>query len=127
MVAETGAPVDTVDQVLFCLLRYEEVLGALASSQEGLVIGNAGMSREDSDAVGALGASLVGVAERTARRIDADAVRDVDIATADGMNLVRVSDGGFAAVTFSERRDTLALGRAADEAIREIGRLLAGG
>ena len=58
---------EPIDRVLLGVLRYEEVLGVVAISSEGLVVGSAGISRQDADLVGALGAALVGAADRSVR------------------------------------------------------------
>ena len=116
-------PWHSVDDVLFGLLRYEEVLGAVALSREGLVIGSAGVSRDDADRVGALGASLVGAAERTARRLGAGVASDICLTTPDGM--LHLHHGGdFAVVLLTERCDSLAVGAVGEEAIGKIQGLL---
>ncbi len=112
-----------VDEVLGGLLRYEEIVGVVAVSVEGLVIGRAGVDAEDADLAGALGASLVGVAERTIRRLGAGAAREVSVATTDGM-VHLLHCGEFALIVFSERCNALAIGDVCEGALDEIGRLL---
>ena len=57
----------TVDQVLKGLLEFDEVLGAVIVTVEGLVMGSIGLVETDVDLVSLLGASLAGVAERSTR------------------------------------------------------------
>jgi len=113
----------SIDQVLFKTLRYDEVLGAVAISREGLVVGRAGIGTDDAEVVGALGASLVGAAERTARRLGAGMAHDVNLNTADGMIHVQ-SGGDFAVVLFTERCDPLAIGALCESTVSEISGLL---
>ena len=113
----------SVDDILFRLLRYQEVLGAVALSREGLVIGSAGVSRDDADRVGALSASLIGAADRTARRLGAVMADDISLNTPDGMLHLR-SGGDFAVLLLTERCDSLAAGAVCEEAVREIQGLL---
>lgn len=112
-----------IDNVLIDLLRHEEILGALAVSVEGLVIGCAGVSEADAELAGALGAAFVGATERTVRRLGAGTAGAVSIATADGMIHVR-NGGEFALIVFSERADGSALGDACQGAISRIEQLL---
>lgn len=115
---------DRIDDVLYKLLRYREVLGAVALSREGLVVGAAGVSRVDVERVGALGASLVGAAERTARRLGAGVADDISVNTSDGMLHLR-SGGDFAVLLLSDRCDTLAAGAVCETAVTEIAEILA--
>jgi predicted regulator of Ras-like GTPase activity (Roadblock/LC7/MglB family) len=112
-----------VDDVLVELLRHEEVLGALAVSVEGLIIGSAGVSGEDAELAGALGAALVGATERTVRRLGAGDAGTVSIATSEGMIHLR-NGGEFALIVFSETCDGTALGQACQGAMTRIGELL---
>jgi predicted regulator of Ras-like GTPase activity (Roadblock/LC7/MglB family) len=114
---------NTIDDVLFGLLRYREVLGAVTISCEGLVVGSAGISPQDADMVGALGAALVGAADRSARRLGAGAVREFSMGTDSGM--VHLRNGGeFAVLLFTERCDAVAATALCDQAVREVGRFL---
>jgi len=113
----------TVDEILVDLLRQEEILGALAVSVEGLVIGRAGISQDDADLAGALGAALVGATERTVRRMGAGGASTVSIMTSDGMIHLR-NAGQFALIVFSEGSDGTAVGQACQGAIEQIARLL---
>lgn len=112
-----------VDDVLVDLLRHEEILGALAVSVEGLVIGCAGIDGTDAELAGALGAALVGATERTIRRLGAGSASTVSIATSDGMIHVR-SGGDFALIVFSEATDGSAVGEVCQGAITRIEQLL---
>lgn len=115
-----------IGEALRAVLRYEEVLGAVAMSHEGLVLGTAAVDAQDAEWVGALGASLVGAADRTARRLGAGTARDVYVGTSEGMIHLRCG-GEFAVMVFSERCDATALGAVCDEALREIGTVLGAG
>lgn len=112
-----------VDDVLVELLGHEEILGALAVSIEGLVIGCAGIDGTDAELAGALGAALVGATERTIRRLGAGAASTVSIVTSDGMIHLR-SGGDFALIVFSEPTDGTAVGQVCQGAISRIEQLL---
>jgi predicted regulator of Ras-like GTPase activity (Roadblock/LC7/MglB family) len=112
-----------VDDVLVDLLRHEEILGALAVSVEGLVIGCAGIEGADAELAGALGAALVGATERTIRRLGAGSASTVSIVTGEGMIHLR-SGGDFALIVFSEPTDGSAVGQVCQGAISRIEQLL---
>jgi predicted regulator of Ras-like GTPase activity (Roadblock/LC7/MglB family) len=112
-----------VDDVLVDLLGHEEILGALAVSVEGLVIGCAGIEEADAEVAGALGAALVGATERTIRRLGAGAASTVSIVTSEGMIHLR-SGGDFALIVFSEPTDGTAVGQVCQGAITRIEQLL---
>ena len=114
----------SIDDVLFGLLRYREVLGAVVLSQDGLVVGSLGVSRTDADLVGALGASLVGAADRTARRLGAGVAGELCLNTSDGMLHVR-NGGDFAVVLLTDRCDSLAAGTICQAAVEQIQGFLA--
>lgn len=120
MMAETA----TVDQVLYDALRYREVLGAVAVSCEGLVVGCAGVGSADADLVGALGASLIGAADRTARRLGAGQANDVSLNTSEGMIHVRRGPE-FAVLLFTERCDAGAASAICGRALDRISAILA--
>lgn len=103
----------SVDVLLGELLRYEEILGAVAVSVEGLVMGAAGVTGNDVDLAAALGASLVGVAERTTRRLGAGPATGMSVTTTDGMMHLR-NGGDFALILFTDRCDPLAVSAACD-------------
>lgn len=112
-----------VDQVLRDLLRYEEILGAVAINTEGLVMGRAGMDSADADVAGAMGAALVGATVRTARRLGAGQAQVMSISTPDG--LIHVHNAGpFAVIVFSEACDTGALERVCQDVVRHIADLV---
>lgn len=112
-----------VDDVLSRLLRHKEILGAVAVSAEGLVIGCAGVSDDDAETAGALGATLVGSTDRTIRRMGAGTPVFISIATTQGMIHVRPF-GDFALIIFSEETNGLAVGDACQQAIRQIAGML---
>jgi predicted regulator of Ras-like GTPase activity (Roadblock/LC7/MglB family) len=113
----------SVDAVLRDLLRYEEILGAVAINTEGLVMGRAGIEASDADVAGAMGAALVGATVRTARRLGAGLARVLSVSTPDG--LIHVHNAGpFAVIVFSEPCDITALERICDDAVNQIGSLL---
>ena len=114
----------SIDDVLFGLLRYREVLGAVVLSRDGLVVGSLGVSRTDADLVGALGASLVGAADRTARRLGAGVAGELCLNTSDGMLHVR-NGGDFAVVLLTDRCDSLAAGTICQAAVEQIQGFLA--
>jgi predicted regulator of Ras-like GTPase activity (Roadblock/LC7/MglB family) len=113
----------TVGDALGDLLRYEEILGAIAVSVEGLVMGAAGVAGEDVDLAAALGASLVGVAERTTRRVGAGAAMGMSIVTGEGMMHLR-NGGDFALILFTERCDPQMLSAACDVVMERYAEVL---
>jgi predicted regulator of Ras-like GTPase activity (Roadblock/LC7/MglB family) len=113
----------SVDGLLSRLLRYREVLGAVAFSRDGLVVGSAGVPAGDADRVGALGASLVGAAERTTRRLGAGVAEEMSFGTGDGMVHVR-RDGDLAVMLFTERCDGLAANAVCVATLEEMRGLL---
>ncbi len=98
----------TLNQILSDLLTYEEVLAAVAVTVEGLVMGSAGMFDADIDLVSLLGASLVGVAERSTRRLGAGSAISMNIMTGSGMITIR-NGGDFALMIFSSPCDSTVL------------------
>lgn len=96
-----GSPT-TVNSVLGELLRYEEILGVVAVSVEGLVIGSAGVGEEDADFLSVLGSSLAGVAERSTRRLGVGSAVSLSITAQDGMVSVH-NAGSFALTILSEQ------------------------
>jgi|1186.fasta_scaffold1227407_1 predicted regulator of Ras-like GTPase activity (Roadblock/LC7/MglB family) len=113
----------SVDQILGNLLEIEEVLGVLTVTVEGLVMGSAGLVETDIDLVSLLGASLVGVAERSTRRLGAGSALGMTIDTHDGMITVR-NGGDFAMMVFSRQCDHRALQDALTEPMEQIARIL---
>ena len=113
----------TVNSVLSELLRYEEILGAIAVSVDGLVIGSAGVEEEDGDYLSVLGSSLVGVAERSIRRIGAGSALSMSIMANDGMITVR-NGGSFALTILSEQTDASRVLEASRSALSEIASIL---
>jgi predicted regulator of Ras-like GTPase activity (Roadblock/LC7/MglB family) len=112
-----------VDDILVDLLAHEEILGALAVSVEGLVIGCAGIDGSDAELAGALAAALVGATERTIRRLGAGTASLVSIITSDGM--IHLGSGGdVALIVFSEPTDGTAVGHVCRGAISRIEQLL---
>jgi predicted regulator of Ras-like GTPase activity (Roadblock/LC7/MglB family) len=112
-----------MEELLSDLLRYDEILGVIAVSVEGLVMGTAGVTGEDVDLTAALGASLVGVAERTTRRIGAGAATGLSILTGDVMMHLR-NGGEFALIVFSERCDSTLIDNACDSAMQRFAEVL---
>ena len=113
----------TGDQVLKGLLEYDEVLGAVIVTVEGLVMGSIGLVEQDVDLVSLLGASLAGVAERSTRRLGAGSALGLTIDTHDGMITVR-SGGDFAVMVFSRIGDPRMLQEALVEPMAQIGQIL---
>ena len=113
----------TVNTVLGELMRYEEILGVVAVSVEGLVIGSAGFPDDDAEFLSVLGSSLVGVAERSTRRIGAGSALGMSIVANDGMVTVR-NGGSFALTIVSEQADGALLTVASQEAMTRIAAFL---
>lgn len=112
-----------LEAMLADLLKYREILGVIAVSVEGLVMGTAGVIGEDVDLAAALGASLVGVAERTTRRLGAGAATGLSISTGDGMMHLR-NGGDFALIVFSEHCDSTLISEACENAMRQVAEVL---
>jgi predicted regulator of Ras-like GTPase activity (Roadblock/LC7/MglB family) len=113
-----------MEALLNDLLRYDEILGVIAVSVEGLVMGTAGVTGEDTDLAAALGASLVGVAERTTRRLGAGTATGLSISTEDGALHLR-NGGEFALIVFSEQCDSRLISEACDDAMQRFSEVLA--
>ncbi len=113
----------TVDQVLTGLLSYEEILGVVAVTVEGLVMGSAGLVESDVDMVSLLGASLVGVAERSSRRLGTGAAVGLTLLTNDGMITIR-NGGDYALMIFSSMCDQRVLHEALKAPMEQITQVL---
>ena len=113
----------TVDQILKGLLAFDEVLGVLAVNVEGLVMGSAGLVESDVDVVSLLGASLVGVAERSTRRMGIGSAVGLSLVTNDGMITVR-NGGDFALMAFTDMCDSTALHEAMSYPMEQIAGIL---
>ena len=113
----------TVDQVLTGLLSYEEILGVVAVTVEGLVMGSAGLVESDVDMVSLLGASLVGVAERSSRRLGTGAALGLTLLTNDGMITIR-NGGDYALMIFSSMCDQRVLHEALKAPMEQIAHVL---
>ncbi len=124
MEIETESTV-SVNQILNDLLAYDEVLGAVAVNVEGLVMGSAGLVDADIDLVSLLGASLVGVAERSTRRLGAGSAIGMNILTGAGMITLR-NGGDFALMIFSSPCDSTALHEALGVPMAQMAQILNG-
>jgi predicted regulator of Ras-like GTPase activity (Roadblock/LC7/MglB family) len=113
----------TVNEILHSLLAYEEVLGAVAVNVEGLVMGSAGLFDADIDLVSLLGASLVGVAERSTRRLGAGSAIGMNIMTGSGMITLR-NGGDFALMVFTSPCDSTALHEVLAKPMAQIAQIL---
>ena len=113
----------TVDQILADLLTYDEILGVVAVNVEGLVMGSAGLVDADIDLVSLLGASLVGVAERSTRRLGAGSAISVNIMTGSGMITIR-NGGDFALMVFATPCDSTALHEVLNRPMTQMAQLL---
>lgn len=119
---ETGSDV-SVSQILTDLLAYDEILGVVAVNVEGLVMGSVGLIEADIDLVSLLGASLVGVAERSTRRLGAGSAISMNIMTGSGMITVR-NGGDFALMVFSAPCDSTALHDVLSRPMAQMAQLL---
>jgi len=118
--------VASVDAALQDLLRYAEVFGAVAINREGLVIGVAGVDCNQAEMVGALGASLLGVAERTSMGMGAGLVEHVTVTTREGM--IHVHRGREVAILiFTSRVDSVVVAGLTMSALRVISEVVAAG
>lgn len=109
----------TVDAILCELLEYDEITGALAVNSDGLVLGSAGLIETDVDVVSLMGASMVGVTERTANRLGAGQTVGFSIVAEDGMITVR-HGGQLAVMAFTTHCDCLAVLAVLDDSMNRI-------
>ena len=122
-VQEMEAEEVSISSLLNGLLRYEEVLGLLVVSVEGLVMGSAGLDDDDADFVSVLGAQLVGVAERTTRRLGAGSALSLSIRAYDGLLTIR-NGGSFALLVLSEECEVGKICEVSDPVMSQLGSLL---
>lgn len=116
---------NAIQEVVADLLAMREVLGVIAVSSEGLVLASAGVDGEDAEMLGALGASLVGVAERTIRRLGATSPAEtLSIGAGEGMVHIR-SGGDLALIVLTEPCDASRIHTASGEALSRISSTLA--
>ena len=115
----TDQQTTTVDVILRNLLGFDEIIGAVAVNSEGLVMGSAGMIETDVDVVSLLGASLAGVAERTAHRLGIGEATGLSLYTSEGMMTIR-NGGNIAVMAFSSLCDSEALLGALQESLNQI-------
>lgn len=113
----------SISALLNDLLHYEEVLGLLVVSVEGLAMGSAGLDDSDAEFVSVLGAQLVGVAERTTRRLGAGSALSISIHAYDGLLTVR-NGGAFALLVLSENCEMGRLCEVTDPVMTQLGSLL---
>jgi predicted regulator of Ras-like GTPase activity (Roadblock/LC7/MglB family) len=113
----------TVNEILSGLLAYEEILGVVAVNVEGLVMGSAGLFDTDIDLVSLLGASLVGVAERSTRRLGAGSAIGMNIMTGSGMITLR-NGGDFALMVFTAPCDSTVLHDVLSRPMAQIAQIL---
>ncbi len=113
-----------MEQELTQLLRYEEVLGAIVFSGEGLPLASAGVPHTDAEMVGALSASLLGAVDRTSRRIGVGPVETVTMSAADGMVHLWCGDDVAVAI-FTDRCDRSAIQHLGEETLRQAARFTA--
>ncbi len=110
----------TVQELLVGLAEQDEILGAIAVSAEGLVMGSAGVEEDDADMLGALGASLVGVAERTMRRLGSSTgARSVSVGTGEGTVQIWARDD-VALILLTEPAAATAMAAVAEDTLSSI-------
>ena len=109
----------TVDAILRELLEYDEITGALAVNSDGLVLGSAGLIETDVDVVSLMGASMVGVTERTANRLGAGPTVGFAIVAKEGMITIR-HGGNIAVMAFTSHCDCLAVLEVLDQSMNRI-------
>lgn len=110
---------EAIQRLLNHLLDRDEVLGAVAASSEGLVLGVAGVPGDEAAALAALGASLAGVAQRTTARLCGGKPGLLTISSSDGMIHVR-GEEDVALVVLTERCDATPLSLACETAIEAL-------
>ena len=108
-----------MDKTLSDLLEYEEILGAIAYSSEGLVLSSAGLTRSDAEVFGAVGASLLGAVDSTSRRLGAGPITAVSFGAREGMvHCWAMND--LALAIFTEPRSPTALEILGQRVLNEI-------
>lgn len=119
----TNDQTTSVDVILRALLTYDEVIGAVAVNNEGIVLGSVGMIDSDVDIISLLGASMMGVAERTTRRLGAGGALGVSIRTNAGM--ITICNGGdFVLMVFTSVCDSSALYAALEGPVADVGAII---
>ena len=83
------AGVQTIQQRLQELFDHAEVLGVVAASRDGLVLGAVGMPADQAGLIAALGSPLANVAERAMERLGEREPELLSISSPDGMLHVR--------------------------------------
>ena len=111
-----------VQRVLDELLERDEVLGVVATTGDGLVLGAAGIPEDQAVVVAALGAPLAGVAAQVIGRLGGDVAQSLSVNSPSGMVHV-AGTPDLALVVLTDRCDLGPLANACDDAISEISTL----
>jgi predicted regulator of Ras-like GTPase activity (Roadblock/LC7/MglB family) len=110
----------TVRSLLTELIEHDAVLGAIAVTAEGLVMAAAGIEDDEAEMIGALGASLVGVAERTIRRLGSSTgAQTVSVGTSEGTVQIWAKDE-IALIVLTEPTGRTAVGQRAEATLTQI-------
>lgn len=108
-----------VQQILDELLERDEVLGIVATTQDGLVLGAAGIPEDQATVVAALGAPLAGVAAQVIGRLGGDVAQSLSVNSPSGMVHV-AGTPELALVVLTDRCDLGPLAQACDLAIEQL-------
>ena len=117
----TGA--EAIQGQLRNLFDHPNVLGVVAASRDGLVLGAVGMLEEQAGLLAALGAPLASVAERAMERLGERAPDLLSISSADGMLHVQGSRE-LAVIILTDRCEMAPLAELINAAMRELSAVL---
>jgi predicted regulator of Ras-like GTPase activity (Roadblock/LC7/MglB family) len=108
-----------IQRVLDGLLERDEVLGIVATTRDGLVLGSAGIPDDQAVLVAALGAPLAGVAAQVIGRLGGEMAKSLSVNSPSGMVHV-AGTPDLALVVLTDRCDLGPLASACDDAIGEL-------
>lgn len=108
-----------IQRILNELLERDEVLGIVATTQDGLVLGSAGIPEDQAVLVAALGAPLAGVAAQVIGRLGGDVAQSLSVNSPSGMVHV-AGTPELALVVLTDRCELGPLANACDDAIEEL-------
>ena len=94
---------EEIQAVLHGVLECADVLGVVATSREGLVLGAAGVPSDHAELIAALGWPLARVAERTMERLGGGSPELISIVSGDGAIHV-CGAGDLALIVLTDRR-----------------------
>jgi predicted regulator of Ras-like GTPase activity (Roadblock/LC7/MglB family) len=110
---------EAIQRQLQDLFARPDVLGVVAASRDGLVLGAVGMPADQAGLIAALGAPLASVADRAMERLGERAPNLLSISSPDGMLHVR-GTRDLALIVLTDRCEMLPLIELMDLAVRDL-------